>query len=100
MTTARSFEVAVPLLLLSPDMFPLLVLKFAKVVLQTIESPMPQAAIVFQPGGHLLEGSRRNPARPPLGLAALRDQAGALEHSQMLGYGGKAYLERLGQFGD
>ena len=69
-------------------------------LIQTIEAFRPEPTVVFHPVGDVLERARPEPARPPLRIAAARDQAGALEHSQVLGYGGKTHGEGLGQLGD
>ena len=58
------------------------------------------AAILSDPVGDILERSRLEPAGAPLRLAAARDEAGTLQHLEMLGDGGQGHLERLGQFGD
>src|SRR5213594_3367167 len=69
-------------------------------VVQAIEALLPEASVVFEPVRSVLERTRPEPAGSPLGLAAARDQAGALQHLEVLGDGGKAHLEGLGQLRD
>ena len=52
---------------------------------------------MLHPVGHLFQWSGREPARPPLRLAAARDQASPLQHLEMFGDGRHAHLEWLGQ---
>src|SRR2546422_4321544 len=47
--------------------------------------PFPQPAVPFQPPGRLAEPLRLEAARPPLRVTAARNQAGALQHLQVLG---------------
>src|ERR1700691_635366 len=49
-------------------------LLFVQVIARAIQPRIPQAAIALEPHIDLLEGVRRDPARPPLGIAAARDQ--------------------------
>src|SRR6266540_605868 len=82
--------------------FPRLVLalQFLKVGTQLVEALLPVAPVVLDPVGDVLERIRLKPAGPPLRLAAALDQPGALEHFQVLGHGGEAHVEGLGQFQD
>src|SRR2546430_12691244 len=79
MTSSRSAAVlALPPAAMSPPFR----LQLAQIVLQAIEALVPETAIVLQPVGGLLERSRLEPARPPLRLAAARDQTGALQQDR------------------
>src|SRR5881396_2853125 len=60
---------------------------------------LPQPAVAFQPLGSLPQPLGLEAARPPLGVAAARNQAGALQHLQVLGDRRLAHRERLGQLG-
>src|SRR5262245_62540926 len=75
----------------------LLRLQFAQVIVQAIETLLPETAIAFQPVVHLLQRTRFDAAGPPLRLAPAQDQAGALQHLEMLGDGGKAHVEGFGE---
>src|SRR5207247_1433691 len=71
-----------------------------ELVEQRIEAPVvpfPQTAIAFQPLGSFSEPLGLEAARPPLRVAAARNQAGALQHLQVLGDRRLAHRERLGQ---
>ena len=78
----------------------LLRLEFAQVVVQTIEALLPEPAIAIEPVVDVLEGGGLDPAGPPLRRAAARDQAGPLQHLEMLGDGREAHLERRGELRD
>src|SRR5438034_11695492 len=70
-----------------------------ELVEQRIEAPVvpfPQTAIAFQPLGSFSEPLGLEAARPPLRVAAARNQAGALQHLQVLGDRRLAHRERLG----
>src|SRR2546426_2328310 len=97
MTSSRSAGVVA---LLPAAMSPPFRLQLAQIALQAIEALLPETAIVLQPVGGLLERSRLEPAGPPLRLATARDQTGALQYLEVLGDGGKAHLEGLGQVRD
>src|SRR5213596_235865 len=58
---------------------------------------LPQPAVTFQPLGSLPQPLGLEAARPPLCVAAARNQAGALQHLQVLGDRRLAHRERLGQ---
>src|SRR5215204_325766 len=60
-------------------------LDLAQVVAETIEGALPEAAIAGEPVGGRLEGVALQPRRSQLRAAPPCDQAGALEHLQMLG---------------
>src|SRR2546422_10252617 len=59
--------------------------------------PFPQPAVAFQPPGRLAGPLGLEAARPPLRVTAARNQAGALQHLQVLGDRRKV-LERAGTF--
>src|SRR5262245_17209983 len=71
-----------------------------QVHLELVEASLPDVAIALRPLGDLLERARLDPAGPPLGLAALGDEARALQHAQVLGDAGQAHVERLRQLRD
>src|SRR5881628_1746433 len=75
-----------------------LALQFLEVAVQLVEALLPVAPVILDPVGDVLERIRLEPAGPPLRLAAALDQARALEHLQVLGNGGQADVEGLGQF--
>src|SRR5438874_330924 len=77
----------------------LLGLHYLQIILQAVEAFLPQPAIALEPGADVLEGVRLDAAGPPLRLAASRDEAGTLQHLEVLGDGGEAHLEGLGQLG-
>src|SRR5438093_8991852 len=58
---------------------------------------LPQPAVAFQPPGGFAEPLGLEAAGPPLRVAAARDQAGALQDSEVLGDRGLAHGERVGQ---
>src|SRR3990170_8559442 len=104
MTSACSVDVvgallasAICVLLLS---LLLTLLNLSEVFVQAIETLLPEAAISFQPFIGVLERARAEPAGAPLRLATARDQAGALQHLEVLGDRGQAHLEGLGQLRD
>src|SRR5262249_57912577 len=68
--------------------FLLLLLQFNQKSVEALKACVPEAAIVFEPVGHVLERCRFEPAGPPLRLATLGDQASALQHLEVLGHGG------------
>src|SRR5262249_1381517 len=78
----------------------LLLLQVVEVLVQPCEALVPEATIVLGPLGHILERSRLEPSGAALRVAALADQAGALEHAEVLGDGGAAHRERLGELLD
>src|SRR6185369_2700248 len=66
-------------------------------IFQPIEAAFPEDAVALDPIGDLPQGLRLEPARPPLRMAAARDQPGALQHLEMLGDRGRADGERCRQ---
>src|SRR5438128_1291895 len=75
----------------------LLGLQYLQIILQPIEAFLPQPAVALEPVVDVLEGVRLDAAGPPLRLAASRDEAGTLQHLEVLGTGWEAHLEGLGQ---
>src|SRR2546425_1249173 len=69
-------------------------------VVEALEALVPEAPVFPHPLGRLSEAPALEAARPPLRVAALSDQAGALQHFQVLGDAGKAQVKRFGQFRD
>src|SRR5712692_820469 len=94
------FVAALALVLLTTSMLLLLVFQLAQIVIQPIKALRPEPSVVFRPLGDVLKRVRLEATRPPLRLAAARNEAGAFEHLEMLGDGGHAHLEWLGQLGD
>ena len=72
-------------------------LQYSEIVVEAIEPLFPEPAIFLEPVVGFLERARLDPAGPHLRVAAARDQAGALEHLQMLGDRRQAHVERLGE---
>src|SRR6476659_9360668 len=75
----------------------LLLLQLAQVVVESLEALLPETPVLADPVGDVAEPLRLEGARPPLRLAALFDEAGALEHLQVLRDRGQAEIERGGQ---
>src|SRR5437879_3593934 len=69
-------------------------------LVQALEALVPEAPVFPHPLGRLSKAPALEAARPPLRVAALRDQAGALQHFQVFGDTGKAQVKRFGQFRD
>src|SRR5438034_9139535 len=92
----RRFAV-LPLLRLSAAMFGLLGLKCAEVILQAIDALVPESAVLLHPSRDFAQRHRLESAGPPLRVATARDQAGALQHLQVLGNGGGRHFEGRGQ---
>src|SRR5271156_5281636 len=78
----------------------LLGLQCLQIDAQPIEALVPQTPVIREPRIDALEGARRDAAGPPLRLAPACDQAGPLEHLEMLGDGGATHLERPGELAD
>src|SRR6266568_3151899 len=95
--TTLSFA-AISLLLALNFLRLVLALQFLQVDIELVEALLPVAPVVLDPVGDALERIGLEPAGPPLRLAAALDQARALEHLQVLGDGGKADVEGLGEF--
>src|SRR5271156_363933 len=71
-----------------------------QIVVQTIETLLPETAIMLHPVGNGLEWSGLEPAGPPLGFAAARNQACPLEHLKVFRNGGHTHRERFSQLSD
>src|ERR1700682_6129743 len=95
-TISRSDDAVTGLFFRSATPF-LLRLQFVQIVVQAIQALLPMAAVIRNPIGDLLERCRLQTAGAPLGLAPARNQAGTLQHLEMLGNPGKTHLERCGQ---
>src|SRR5262245_56888350 len=63
----------------------LLLLHPAQVLIEPVEALLPEPAVVLHPAGDLLQRPGDEPARSPLGVAAAGDQAGRLQHLEVLG---------------
>src|SRR5580658_535817 len=74
--------------------------EFPQVVVQSIETFLPKAPIVFHPSRQFLQRTGLKPARPPLRLAPASDQPGALQHLKVFGNRRHAHLERFAQLRD
>src|SRR5579862_5824453 len=83
--------------LFSATMIPLLFLQLMQIIVQPIETLLPETTVLPHPIGNLLEPLRLKPAGPPLSLAAARNQAGAFEHLEMFGDSRQTHFERLRQ---
>src|SRR5215813_749375 len=77
--------------------FVVLCLQFAQIVVEPVEAPLPELAIVLDPVGDLLEKLGLQPAETPLYIAGTGDQPRLLQHLEMLGNRRKAHGERLGE---
>src|SRR5436305_1344827 len=66
-------------------LFLLFLFQLAQVFVQAVETLFPEFAVVLDPVGDLFERRRLEVAGTPLRVAAAGDEAGALEHLQMLG---------------
>src|SRR6266849_5746342 len=69
----------------------LLFLYVAQIVIQTIQALRPEPLVVRHPIGDILERRGRDPARPPLRLAATCNQTGVFQHLEVPGDGGHAH---------
>src|SRR5262249_55467262 len=74
-------------------------LQLLQIGIQPIETLVEKTPVMIEPVVDVLEHARLDPARPPLRLAASRDQAGALQHFEVFGNRRQAHGERLGEFG-
>src|SRR5690242_2997440 len=70
----------------------LLGLQLGKVILQSVWPLLPQPAIALEPVVDIAQRVGLDAAGPPLRLAAAGDQAGALEHLEVLGDRGEAHI--------
>lgn len=65
--------------------------------LEALEVLLPESAIALEPVDGLAEGPCVDPARASLRVAAAGDEAGTLQHFEMLGDGRLTDGERLGK---
>src|SRR6516164_2580101 len=98
MTSSRSAERSAASAVMA--IFGLAALQFAEILVEAIKAVVPEAAIMIEPLGSVPERPCFEPARPPLCLAASRDQPGAFQHLQVLGDGGKAHRKGFGELAD
>ena len=75
-------------------------LQHFQIGVEAIETFLEEPAIVFEPVVDVLERLRLDAAGAELRFAAARDQAGALQHLEMLGDRRQAHGERFCQFHD
>src|SRR5579864_3267673 len=80
--------------------FLLLQLQFVQILVQAVQTLLPDGTIAFHPVGYVFERLGLDPARAPLRLAPARDESGALQDLEVLGDGGQGHGEGLGQLGD
>src|SRR6185437_15025714 len=73
-------------------------LQFAQVFFEAVETLFPEAAIAFEPFVDALQRLWFQLAGAPLRIAAPADEPRLLQNLEVLGDGGRAYLERFGQF--
>src|SRR6185436_20329948 len=64
---------------------------------EAVEAAIPEAPVVFEPFGYVLERLRFEVTRTPLRLSTARDEAGPFEHLEVLGNGGEAHLVGRGE---
>src|SRR5205823_334679 len=69
----------------------------SEIRVEALITGVPELAIVLGPFGDLFDRRRLQAPRPPLRLAATRDQARSLEHPKVLRDRGPAHRERLGE---
>src|SRR5512134_584570 len=62
---------------------------------EALEAAFPVIAVALEPAAGLAHRNRFEPARPPLRVAPARDQAGALEHLEVLRDRGLTHRERF-----
>src|SRR5205085_11067774 len=77
----------------------LLFLQLLQVFVESIETFLPELAVVIHPAGHFFQRPGVELAGTPLRVAAARDEPGPLQHLEMLRHRGEAHVERLGQLG-
>src|SRR5438046_3601451 len=65
-------------------------------IVQALEALVPEAPVLSHPLGSLFEARRLQPAGPPLGIAALRDEARGLQHLEVCGEAGEGQVVRNG----
>jgi hypothetical protein len=70
-------------------------LQLTQVIVEAVESLFPEATVALEPFIHVLERLRLDLAGPPLRLARAGDQAGPLQHFEVLRDRWPADIERL-----
>src|SRR5215472_9310026 len=75
-------------------------LQLLQIGIQAVEALGEKAPVMIEPIVDVPECPRLDPARPPLRLAAARDQTGALQHLEVLRDGRKAHGEWLRELRD
>src|SRR5262249_26073396 len=96
-TSTRSAAAAV---LLPAARFRLLLLQFTQILVQAVETLLPETPVLLQPVGGVLERTGFEPAGPQLRFTAAGDQTGPLQRLEVLGDGGQAHGEGRGQLHD
>src|SRR5678810_252762 len=71
--------------------------RLVEIVVEPVEAAFPMFAVGLHPLHRFAHGLRFQAAGPPLCLAALADQPGALQHLEMLGDRRETDVERLSQ---
>lgn len=66
--------------------------------IEALEVPFQHLAILFKPVSGFSQGLGFEAARTALSVAAARDEPSALQDLEVLGNGGLAHFERLGEF--
>src|SRR5262245_1300441 len=74
-------------------------LELVQVLVQSVVALVPEATVSVGPLGDLLERGGAEPRGPPLPLPPPRDEAGSLQHLEVLRDRGQAHLEGLRQLG-
>jgi len=69
----------------------------SEALIETIEAALPESTVLLEPVDRLLERRRLEARGPKLGRATAGDEAGALEHPEVLRDGLERDRERLGQ---
>src|ERR1041384_4273024 len=64
-----------------------------QIAVHAIQALLPDVPVVLGKGGHGAQRGGVDLAGPPLRLLPARDQAGALQHAQVLRHGGQAHVE-------
>src|SRR5712664_90565 len=75
----------------------LLLFHFPQIVVQSNEALVPEAAVRLHPLRDVAERLALEPAGSPLRLAPASDQAGPLQHLEVLGDRGHRHVERRGE---
>lgn len=75
-------------------------LQFVKQSIEALEVPLPELTVTLEPLAGLGEGFGFEAAGPALGVTAPGDETGAFKHLEMLGNGGLAHGEGLGELID